>query len=63
MKNSKPKPAFNPVERTIASKERLVVKLRKEIEAVRAEANEEIIGIEYRIKLAQTLIDALKKGK
>ena len=53
----------SPIDRTIANKEKLILKHRKEIESVRENAAREIKNIEFRISLAQTLVDALKKGK
>ena len=53
----------NPVQRTIFTKERLIIKLRKEITNIRSEADYEIEKINFRIKMAQTLVDALKKGQ
>ena len=60
MKVKKPE---SPVERQIFLKERLIGKLRKQIASVRSEADEQVRKIEFRIKMAQTLVDALTKGK
>lgn len=53
----------SPVDKIIANKEKLIVKLRRDIEAVHANAKEQIEVIQFRIKMAQTLVDALKKGR
>jgi len=52
----------NPVQKTIANKEKLIVRLRNEILASRQECEAGVKKIEFRIKMAQTLVDALKKG-
>ena len=62
-RNRRPKQEPNPVERTIILKEKLIGRLRKEIKEVNAEAQVKIEGIEFRIKMAQTLVDALRVGK
>ena len=53
----------SPVDRTIASKTKLVARLEKEIGNVRANAEAEVKAIQFRIRMAQTLLDALKKGR
>jgi hypothetical protein len=60
---AKEKKAESPVERPIFLKQRLIGTLRKEIATVRAQADEQVKKIEFRIKMAQTLVDALTKGK
>jgi hypothetical protein len=52
----------SPIERTISNKENLILKGRKEVEAVRQKAADRIKVIEQRIKMTQIFVEALKKG-
>ena len=61
VKRAKAEP--NPVQRTILMKEKLIERLRREIASERAECEEHVKRIEFRIKMVQTLVDALKKSK
>ncbi len=64
MKPAKKTPKqISPVDKTIASKEKLIVRLRKEISEVQKNCDLRVGEIEFRIKMAQTLLDALKRGK
>lgn len=49
-------------ERLLASNRKLIKRLREEIKRVRVDSDEEIAKIEGRIRIAQTLVDALEKG-
>ena len=60
-RKSKEKKEPGPIERTIALKEKLIGRLKKEITEEREASAERVKGIEFRIKIAQTLVDALKK--
>lgn len=53
----------SPIERTIFTKERLIKRLQREIVDIKRAAADDIAAVQYRIKLAQTLVNALKRGK
>lgn len=53
----------SPVDHQIALKERLIRRLNNEIVSERKECEERVKAIEFRIQMAQTLVDALKRGK
>lgn len=53
----------SPVTKTIATKQKLIVRLNKEIGWAQDRADTEIQSLRFRIKMAQTLVDALKKGQ
>lgn len=61
MSGTRKKVDSNPVNRTVFLKERLIKRLRNEISNIHQRAAEEVKRIEFRIKMAQTLVDALKK--
>ena len=52
----------NEAERLLQSKVLLIKRLREEIRDTRADAEARVEKIEGRIRIAQTLADALKKG-
>lgn len=58
----KPKKEYTPAEKLTASKQRLIKTLRDNIRTVRADAEVEVKRIESRIRIAQSLLDALQKG-
>lgn len=49
-------------ERMLRTKKKLVTRLKKEIADVRWQADEEVKRIESRIRIAQSLVDALERG-
>lgn len=53
---------MSPVERMKRGKSSLIKRLKNEINAVREDAAEEVRGIESRIRIAQSILDALEKG-
>ena len=63
MNQAEQKKHISPVDRTIASKEKLIKRLKSEIARKRAECDDEISNIQFRIQMAQTLLDALRKGR
>lgn len=56
------RPPMNGVERMLASKRRLVKRLKTDIATIRENSQWHIGKIEARIRVAETLIDALEKG-
>jgi hypothetical protein len=63
MKTRPVKPVLSQIDKTIASKEKLIVTLHAKIAGVREDAEAQVKAIQYRITLARTLLDALKKGR
>lgn len=57
-----PKKKLTAAEQLLASKRRLIGRLRDEIASVRGRADEAVAKIEGRIRIAQALVDALEKG-
>lgn len=61
-KRSHPPKVVNPAERMILAKEKLIARLQAEIKDVREDAEEQVKKIEFRIRQANTIMTALKKG-
>lgn len=57
-----PRPPTTPVARMIASKQRLVARLKRDIAGIREKANEDVAKVEFRIRQANAILDALEKG-
>ena len=55
-------PTLNAAEKMLKGKKKLILRLRQEIKNVQFEADQEIERINGRIRVAQTLVDALEKG-
>lgn len=53
---------MNPVERSIASRESAIIRMKQNCEKVRQRADDEIAAIQKRIREKQFFLDALKKG-
>lgn len=60
---AKPRNSNSPIDHQIRLKEKLILRLRKEIKAESDECERRIKNIEFRIQMAQTLLEALKKGR
>jgi hypothetical protein len=53
----------SPVDRQISLKTKLIKRLEGEIQKVERDAKAEIENIRFRISMAQTLVNALQKGR
>ena len=53
---------LNAAEKMLKTKKKLIARLKQDIEAVRKDAEVEVSSIQGRIRVAQTLVDALEKG-
>ena len=53
---------LNAAEKMLRGKKKLIKRLRADIENEKQIAAQNIEGIEARIRIAQTLVDALEKG-
>lgn len=63
MKLKKEAPKLSQIDKMIANKKRLIIKLHKDVEMVQRTALKDVADIQFRIKMAQTLMDALIKGR
>ncbi len=52
----------NPAKRMAGAKVKLIERLRAQIKQINAQAIKDVEKVEGRIRVAQTLLDALKKG-
>ena len=53
---------LNAAERMLKSKRKLIARLRREITQENEERDRQVLAIQARIRIAQTLVDALEKG-
>ena len=53
---------LTPAEKMLKGKKRLIARLRQEIKNINKYRDEEISNVESRIRIAQSLVDALEKG-
>lgn len=61
--NRKKRKDMNPLERSIASREGAIGRMKENINRIRSDAAEKIAEIQARIKEKQFLLDALKRGQ
>lgn len=54
---------LSPLERSIFSRERAILRMKQNIARIRQDADGEINATESRIKEKQILLDALKRGR
>jgi hypothetical protein len=62
IKVKKEKKELSPIERSIANKEKLVGKLKRDIQLERERSAREVKRIEFRLQMTQTFLAALKRG-
>lgn len=63
MKPRKKRKDMNPLERSIASREGAIERMKLNMDRIRKEADKTISEIQVRIKEKQFLLDALKRGQ
>ena len=63
MKTRPVKPVLSQIDKAIASKEKLIARLRKEIGDTLTNAREKVKDIKNRLRLAQLFLEALKRGR